>query len=88
MDNLNSLILLIGTVLFIVLLCLKTYGFKKATQRPSFKRWLFFTHVDIESSSSEYRRKLKRRQNRLSLLILIFLIVFLFVYLLYNSLRS
>jgi predicted transporter len=80
MDTIGITILFAGVLFFIFLVSLKTLSFGKATHRPTIRKWLYFTKIEIESSSDDTSRHYKNRQNILSISILVLLSLCIIIY--------
>jgi len=59
----------------VILVIIKTILFFKATRKRSLQRWLYFKHNELVDTESNRISKLRKAQNRLSVVILIFFII-------------
>jgi hypothetical protein len=80
MNTVSEFTLLFGVAALVLLVTFKTFHFRKATQRPTFRKWLTFSRVEIEGTADTTKRKLKRRQNYYSLALLRCIVLFLLLF--------
>jgi len=65
---------MVDLIIILAFVVFKTIFFIRVTRHRSFSRWLYFSHFDIVNSMTEFAEREKKRQNKLSV-ILVFLII-------------
>lgn len=76
--------LVIDIVILLVLITFKTIYFKRATNRKTFSRWLYFSQHSVINSSKPGARKFKRIENVLSFVLFAVVAISLIVFYLMN----
>jgi hypothetical protein len=79
MDHAMLIAVITASVVFILLVVIKTIRFPQSTKRRTIWKWLYFTNYDIINSSSSGSEKAKQSQNKLSALLLGWLLLSLLV---------
>ncbi|HVX52014.1 MAG TPA: hypothetical protein VHB48_17780 [Chitinophagaceae bacterium] len=74
MDNSVLVFLIVDLTLLAVIILLKTILWVKASRRRSFGSWFYFTKYDIMNASNQASKKLKRRQNAWTVVLLVYFI--------------
>ncbi len=74
MKNQFFIFLVIDVAVLLALVVMKTIYFVTATRRRSFFNWIHFSRFNL-INSTEATRKLKMRQNALTVLIVVFVVV-------------